>query len=213
MLSENLRRRLKGIEQADSLAFDFHKWMHVQYDAGCVLIRSAELHRAAYSMRPAYLQHSSRGLGGGEDWPCDLGPELSRCFRALKIWFAMKEHGTRKLGQLIEQNCDQAQYLTRQIQAHPELELLAPTELNIVCFRVRAAGLDEDELNHLTEEIVADVQEGGCAAMSTSRINRHVAIRVNITNHRTQRQDLDILLEAVLQAARTRGAQNSAASR
>lgn len=204
VMSEKLRRRLKGIERADSIAFDFHKWAHVQYDAACVLVRKAELQRAAYSMRPAYLQHLPRGLGAGDVWPCDLGPELSRSFRALKIWFAFREHGTRKLGEAIERNCDQAQYLARRVESEPTLELLVPCSLNIVCFRVVSPELDEAALNRLNEEIVADVQESGLAAPSTSRIHGKLAIRVNITNHRTQFRDLDIFVDAVLQAARTR---------
>jgi glutamate/tyrosine decarboxylase-like PLP-dependent enzyme len=202
MLSEGLRHRLKGIEKADSLGFDFHKWAHVQYDAACVLVRRADLHRAAYSMRPPYLHHFARGIGGGDVWPCELGPELSRSFRALKIWFAFKEHGTRRLGQLVDQNCRQAQYLTRRIESEPQLELLAPTSLNIVCFRVRVDGLDEAELNRVNEETVQDVQERGVAVPSTCRINGRLAIRVNITNHRTQLSDLDILVDALLEAAR-----------
>lgn len=211
VLSESLRPRLKGLEQADSIAFDFHKWAHVQYDAGCVLVRNAELQRATYSMRPAYLQPSERGLSRGNIWPCDLGPELSRSFRALKIWFALKEHGTCKLAKCIERNCDQAQYLARRVAREPILELVAPCTLNIVCFRVMVPGLDEAALDRLNEEIVADLQESGVAAPSTSRIRGQLAIRVNITNHRTDFGDLDILVDATLEAAAGRGAVMEAA--
>jgi glutamate/tyrosine decarboxylase-like PLP-dependent enzyme len=204
MMSDRLRSRLKGIEKADSLAFDLHKWAHVQYDAGCVLVRSGDAYRAAYSMRPAYLQHISRGLSAGEDWPCDFGPELSRSFRALKVWFAFKEHGTRRIGELIDQNCAQAQYLAKRIASEPELELLAPVSLNIVCFRLLGAGMDAAGLDKFNENVVADVQESGVAAPSTTRIKRQLAIRVNITNHRTQRADLDTLVDAVLKAGRLR---------
>jgi glutamate/tyrosine decarboxylase-like PLP-dependent enzyme len=206
VLSESLRPRLRGIERADSLAFDFHKWAHVQYDAGCVLVRNAELQRATYSMRPAYLQHSERGLSRGDVWPCDLGPELSRSFRALRIWFAFKEHGTRKLAKCIERNCDQAQYLAGRVAREPLLELLVPCTLNIVCFRTRALGLDDAGLDRLNEEIVADLQESGVAAPSTSRIRGRLAIRVNITNHRTEFGDMDILVDSVLRAVVARGA-------
>jgi aromatic-L-amino-acid/L-tryptophan decarboxylase len=206
VLSDALRPRLKGIERADSLAFDFHKWMHVQYDAGCVLVRRGDLHRAAYATRPAYLEHLPKGLAGGVDWPCDYGPELSRSFRALKVWFAMKQHGTRKLGQLIEQNCAQARHLNARLLKEPELEILAPAHLNIVCFRYRDPSLTEQELDVLNEEIVGDLQEQGIAAPSTSRIGGRLAIRVNITNHRTRRADLDLLVDSVLQIARIRSA-------
>jgi len=214
MLSETLRPRLKGIERADSLAFDFHKWAHVQYDAGAVLVRRGDLQRAAFSMQPDYLEHSERGLGGGGDWPCDYGIELSRGFRALKIWFALKQHGTRKLARAIEANCVQARYLAERIEREPEIELLSPALLNIVCFRVHPAGMDDEAaLDRLNREIVADLQESGIAAPSTTRINGRGAIRVNITNHRTELNDLDMLIDAVLERARARRSQNSEVSR
>jgi glutamate/tyrosine decarboxylase-like PLP-dependent enzyme len=176
----------------------------VQYDAACVLVRDGELQRAAYSMRPAYLHHLSRGLGAGNVWPCDLGLELSRSFRALKIWFAFKQHGTRKLAHAIECNCDQAKYLADRVNSEAELELLAPCSLNIVCFRALAPGMNPASVDHLNEQVVADLQESGMAAPSTSRIRGQLVIRVNITNHRTQFQDLDMFVEALLKAARKR---------
>lgn len=205
VLNEKLRARVAGVERADSVAFDFHKWANVQYDAGCVLVRDAKLQQAAYSTRPSYLQHLQRGLSGGDVWPCDLGPELSRSFRALKVWFTLKEHGAPRLGEIIERNCEQALYLAERVTAAPGLELLTPCTLNIVCFRVRAAGLDEAALDRLNEDIVADVQESGAAAPSTCRVRGRLAIRVNITNHRTRIGDVDILLEAVSKAALARG--------
>ena len=93
VLDESLKHLVSGIELADSIAYDFHKWMYVQYDAGCVLVRRGDLHRAAFSTRPAYLEGSDRGLAGGGTWFCEYGIELSRSFRALKVWFALKEFG------------------------------------------------------------------------------------------------------------------------
>ena len=203
-LTESIRPRLKGLERADSLAFDFHKWAQVQYDAGCILVRKGELQRAAFSMRPAYLKKMSRGLGAGENWPCDYGPELSRSFRALKIWFALKEVGLEKIARIIEQNCEQARYLEQLVSGEPNLELLAPVSLNIVCFRFPQEGLDGEALDDLNANIVADVQEAGIAAPSTTRIHGRLAIRVNITNHRTRREDLEVLVKGVLAKARER---------
>jgi aromatic-L-amino-acid/L-tryptophan decarboxylase len=204
VFSEELRPLVSGIGQADSIAFDFHKWMHVPYDAGCILVRDGDLHRSTFSARPSYLGELPRGLAGGEHWPCDFGPELSRGFRALKIWFALKEHGTRRFGQLIAQNCSQARYLAERICAEAELELLAPVSLNIVCFRYRAPEIDERGLDCLNENLVQDLQESGVAAPSTTRIRGRLAIRVNITNHRCRRADLDLLVSTVLAAGRKR---------
>ncbi len=204
IMSDRLKPRLADIERANSLAFDFHKWMHVSYDAGCVLVRRSDLHHAAFAMHAPYLAPQQRGLAGGEPWFCDFGPELSRGFRALKVWFALKEHGTRKLGRAMEANCRLAQELGAQIRDHPDLELLAPVALNIVCFRYGHAGLAPADLDRLNSEIVADLQESGLAAPSTTRLGGRTAIRVNITNHRTRPADLAVLIDAVVAIGRRR---------
>lgn len=192
ILCEEIRPRLKGLECADSLAFDFHKWLHVNYDAGCVLIRSGELHLQAFSGRPEYLAGAGQGLAAGSPWPVDYGPELSRGFRALKIWAHLLEHGTEKIAAAISRNCAQARYLGNRVEESSEFELLAPVALNIVCFRY----VDEEiaNLDLLNERIVIELQQSGIAAPSTTHLKGQLAIRVNITNHRTDFNDLDILL-------------------
>lgn len=204
VLSPELKGRLAGLEEADSLAFDFHKWMQVPYDAGCILIRDAALQQAAFAGRQAYLAAAARGLAGGEPWFCDLGLELSRGFRALKVWFTMKEHGLRRLGEVVARNCAQARYLAERVGASTELELMAPAALNIVCFRFLASGLAEQALDDLNAGIVIELQERGVAAPSTTKLKGRLAIRVNLTNHRTRLADLDVLLEAVLAAGQAR---------
>ncbi len=200
VLSDVVRPRLNGMERADSLAFDFHKWLHVNYDAGCVLIRDRDAHLRAFSERPDYLAAAERGLAAGNPWPVDFGPELSRGFRALKIWAHLLEHGTDKLGAAITRNVEQAGWLGAKIDATPDLELLAPATLNIVCFRYAPAGTDD--LDALNEAIVIELQENGTAVPSTTRINGKLAIRVNLTNHRTTRPDLDLLLTEILRIGR-----------
>src|ERR1700722_12678608 len=138
MLAPDLAPRLEGIERADSLAFDFHKWGQVPYDAGYILVRDGVLHRNAFASPAAYLKRVERGLAAGSPWPCDFGPDLSRGFRALKTWFTLKVYGTDALGAVISHTCALARYLESRILATPELELLAPVELNIVCFCYRA---------------------------------------------------------------------------
>ncbi|WP_457650664.1 pyridoxal phosphate-dependent decarboxylase family protein [Profundibacter sp.] len=191
VLSETLRPRLKGIGRANSLAFDFHKWLHVNYDAGFVLVRDGAAHLAAFSSRPDYLQAAKRGLAAGNPWPVEYGPELSRGFRALKIWAQLVEHGTDRLGAMISKNCAQARYLARLVQDHPVLTLLAPVASSIVCFRYG----DSDAVNG---EIVMQLQESGIAAPSVTTLDGKTAIRVNITNHRTRNSDLDLLVDEVV---------------
>jgi aromatic-L-amino-acid decarboxylase len=197
ILTPEFEAQLAPIARADSVAFDFHKWLHVPYDAGCVLIKDEAAHKKTFSARREYLAGQARGLAGGDFWPCDYGPELSRGFRALKIWFTLKTYGIQQFGQLIAQNCRQAVYLGRRVQQTDKLELLAPISLNIVCFRYCAPGLTETEQNSMNLTIVAELQLQGIAAPSTTRLGGKTAIRVALTNHRTRTEDLDILVAAV----------------
>jgi aromatic-L-amino-acid decarboxylase len=194
ILSPAIAPLLKGIEDADSIALDFHKWGQVPYDAGFLMVRDGERHRQAFAAPAAYLRRETRGLAAGSLWPCDLGPDLSRGFRALKTWFTLKTYGTEKLGAVITRTCALAGYLEARILAEPRLELLAPVNLNIVCFRYRAA--DADKVNG---GIVIDIQESGIAAPSTTVLDGQLAIRAAIVNHRTDSGDIDALISAVLE--------------
>lgn len=200
ILSSEYRTALAGIEKADSLAFDFHKWLHVQYDAACVLIRDGAAHRATFNATEDYLQKIG-GAAAGAPWFCEYGPELSRGFRALNVWFTIKEHGLTRLGKNITRNCRQAQYLCRLVDRHPNLELLAPVSLNIVCFRYRMPAMSREELDTMNRELIVLVQESGVAVVSQTRINGNIAIRVNITNHRTRSADMRILIAALEELA------------
>ena len=195
ILSKTVKERLVGLNRSDSLAFDFHKWLQVNYDAGCVLIRSKEKHLQSFSGRAEYLSGVNKGLAAGELWPVDLGPELSRGFRALKVWAHILEHGVDKLGACIDENCRQAAYLGEKVEQSAQFELLAPVALNIVCFRFLSKA--ESNLDNLNRDIVVALQERGIAAPSTTLLDGKLAIRVNITNHRTDIQDLDLLLKEI----------------
>jgi aromatic-L-amino-acid decarboxylase len=202
MLAPDVAPLLAGIERADSLAFDFHKWGQVPYDAGFLLVRDGARHMDAFAAPAAYLRREARGLAGGSPWPCDFGPDLSRGFRALKTWFTFQVLGADRIGQAISLTCRLAHYLEGRIAAHPELELLAPVALNIVCFRF--IGAPEGELDSLNGAIVADLQESGIAAPSTTTVGGKLAVRAAIVNHRTREQDIDAMLAALLQFARRR---------
>jgi aromatic-L-amino-acid decarboxylase len=199
-LSPMLRPKLAGMERARSIAFDFHKWAQVPYDAGCILVRDQAEQLATFASDAAYLAPGARGLAANAPWPCDLGPDLSRGFRALKVWFTVQSFGADRLGAVAERSCAVARHLADRIAAEPELELLAPVPLNIVCFRYRApAGQDADALN---TAIVEDIQEAGLAAPSTTRLNGAVAIRAAFVNHRSRAEDADALADVVLAAGR-----------
>ena len=200
-LAPDARNQVVGMERADSLALDLHKWMYMPYEIGCVLVRREEDHRNAFSLTPAYLSHGEggRGMTGGDlPWSSDYGYQLSRGFRALKAWMSLKEHGIRKFGRLIQQNIDQARYLAELIDAAPELELAAPVTLNVVCFRYVKPGLDGAGLDALNKQFLVELQEQGIAAPSGTIIGGKYVLHVAHTNHRSQREDFDILVRQVV---------------
>lgn len=197
MLSDALRPRFAGVERSDSLAFDFHKWMHVPYDAGFLLTRDGAEQYAAFASDAAYLTRAPTGLAAGEDWPCDYGPDLSRGARALKTWFTIKSLGTDAIAEAMEDDCALAQALADKVEAETELERLAPLGLNIVVFRYRHA--DSDRVNRA---IIETLHAEGRVAPSLTLIRGQAAIRAAIVNHRTDIQDVDALIASVLAAGR-----------
>ena len=201
-LSPEVKYLVDGIERADSIAFDFHKWMYINYEAGCVLIRNREDHFEAFNLTADYIAHQDRGVGSGELWYGLYGPQLSRGFKALKIWMSIKEHGVNKYGRLIHQNIQQARYLTKLIEKKDYLELLAPTSMNIVNFRYNDKKSNSDALNKLNEEILFQLQESGIAVPSSTTINGNLAIRVAITNYRSKKEDFAMLINSVMEIAK-----------
>jgi aromatic-L-amino-acid decarboxylase len=195
------RHLVAGMERADSLAFDLHKWMNLAYPVGCVLVRDAVAQRRTFSLTPSYLAHGEgeRGLTGVDvPWLSDYGFELSRGFHALKVWMALKEHGADKFGRLIQQNIDQARYLASLVEATPELELALPVALNIVCLRYVRPGLDDAALDDLNKRIELELQERGIAVPSVSTIGGRKYLHVAVANHRSRREDFDLLVREVV---------------
>jgi len=188
---------LAGLQRADSLAFDLHKWMYLPYDVGCVIVRDAEMHRRAFALTPAYLS----AMPGGPSHPdsfADRGIELTRRFRALKVWLSLKEHGVTRFAQQIRRNIDQAHYLAASLQAHPDTELVVPVSLNVVCFRYVAGGLHPEALDELNRELLVRLQTSGVALPSHTVLDGRFTIRAAITNHRSRYEDLDLLLAEVV---------------
>ncbi len=205
VLSPRLAHRLAGIERADSIALDFHKWAQVPYDAGFLLVRDPAAHRATFAGEAAYLRRADAGLAGGEWWPCDLGPDLSRGFRALKTWFTLKTYGLDALGGVVDRCCELAEALAGCIAALDELELLAPVELNVVCFRYCGSGAGRPaDLDRLNAAIVEDLHIEGRVAPSLTTLEGKTAIRAAIVNHRTERDDIEALITGVIAAGRRR---------
>lgn len=201
-LSPDSSHLVDGLERADSLAFDLHKWLYVQYDCGCALIRTKDEHRDTFSVIPSYLRHLDRGLASGPLNFSEYGVQLSRSFRALRAWMALKTEGADRYGQQIEQNIRQAQYLTKLVTEHEQLELLAPTAMNIVNFRFTDKSLSGDCINEdhddLNAEILMRLHERGIATPSSTVLNNCFSIRVAICNHRSRRADFAALTDNVV---------------
>ncbi|HVP60420.1 MAG TPA: pyridoxal-dependent decarboxylase [Myxococcaceae bacterium] len=201
-LSPRLAAQVQGLERADSIAFDLHKWGAVPYGVGCVLVRDAEAHRRTFQASPAYLAPHPRGVSAVEYAGHEMGPELSRPFRALGPWMAFQEHGLERLRAAVEKNVEQAARVAARVRREPELELTAPVPLNVVTFRYRGKGLSDAQLDALNAEVVMRIQESGVAVPSTTRLRDRTVIRLAIVNHRTLDEDLDLLVDAVLETGR-----------
>ena len=162
-----------------------------------MLVRDRRAHREAFALTPEYLEKTERGLASGALWFSEYGLQLSRGFRALKVWLSIKEHGLDRFGRLIDRNIAQAHELAALVQAEPGLELLAPVATNIVCFRYNPGGLSDEQLNALNEELLIRLHESGIAAPSYTTLDGRYCLRAAIVNYRTTSADLPVLVGAV----------------
>lgn len=203
VLSPRLRPLLAGLERADSLVFDLHKWMYLQFDVACVLVRSKEAHREAFAYQTEYLAQARRGLASRSSMFSEYGVELSRSFRALKVWLNLKTYGTERFAGLIEQNAAQAQHLAARVDAEPELERLAPVSLHVVCLRyVGQQNASPEQLDAWNRELLCRLHESGVAVPSYTTLHGRYCLRVCINNHRTRTEDLDAFVDEVLRLGR-----------
>jgi aromatic-L-amino-acid/L-tryptophan decarboxylase len=198
VLAENIKPLLTGMERADSIALDLHKWMHIPFEAGCAIVRSDKAHRNAFSLTPEYLAHETRGLAAGHIWFSEYGLQLSRQFRALKVWMSIKEHGLDRFGRMIARNTEQAQYFGQLVENESTMELLAPIGLDIVCFRFNPGGLENEQLNALNKEILMQLHEQGIAVPSYTTLQGRYCLRIAIANHRSRQEDFDLLAREVV---------------
>ena len=192
------KEQLSCLEFADSIAFDLHKWMSVPYEAGVILVKNANEHRNSFELQPDYISNHERGISAGPEITSNFGFDLSRNFKALKVWMTMKEHGIDKFIRIIRQNITQAKYLSMRIVQNIQLELMAPVSTNIVCFRFNP-GIAEMDLNELNKEILMHLHEKGIAAPSYARLKDQYCLRVANVNHRSVKEDFDLLIKAVVE--------------
>jgi aromatic-L-amino-acid decarboxylase len=197
-LAPSVRRLFAGIEFADSVALDPHKWLYLPMGTGSVLYRDPATARAAFAHGAEYTR--TIGLERDEAFAFwDYGPELSRPFRALELWFLMKYAGARRIAEAIERNIACAKYFERLVNSSSDFEMLAPVELSIFCFRYKNA---KGDLNALNETILIALQKAGSSYLSNANLRGNFALRGCVLNYRTTEQDMDRLLEDVRKAAK-----------
>jgi glutamate/tyrosine decarboxylase-like PLP-dependent enzyme len=201
-LSDALRPQVAGLERADSVGFDLHKWGSLPFECACLLVRDGDAHRDAFAAPASYLAAASRGPAAGGLPFADRGLDLTRGFKALKVWMQWKADGVDRLVRVIEQNVAQTRHLAGRVEAHPSLELMAPAPLNVACFRFVAAGLDDDALDAVNGEILVRMQERGIAVPSSTRLGGRFALRVANVNHRARTADLDAVVDATVALGR-----------
>jgi glutamate/tyrosine decarboxylase-like PLP-dependent enzyme len=196
-LCPELRASLAGLQRADSLAFDLHKWMYLPNDVGCVFVKDAAAHRDAFVSAPSYLAQPDREDACGTKF-ADYGIELTRRFRALKVWTGLKAHGVSGFERQIRANLRQAAYLAARVEQQPDLELAAPVSLNVICFRYVAPLVSEEGLNAINQAILNRLQAGGVVFVSHTTLGGRFVLRAAVTNHRSREEDLDVLVDTVV---------------
>ena len=204
-LTDALRPRFAGIERADSVALDPHKWLYTPHSGGAVVVRDFEALSAAFALDPSYTHEDKDLTGHGIDYYA-YGPQFSRGFHALKVWVSLLAHGWDAYQRRIVHDCELAAYLYRRAEAHPELEAVGEQSLSIACFRYvppdwAGEGV-EDRLNRLNERLMTELQWSGRVFPSNAVLNGRFVIRACIVNYRTEAEDVDALVEEAVRLGR-----------
>jgi glutamate/tyrosine decarboxylase-like PLP-dependent enzyme len=193
-LSHLHRNLVDGLEMADSVALDLHKWLQVPFGVGAAVVRRKTDQSDTFAAHGDYLEMKPRGLIVG-DFFGDYGIDLSRGLSALKVWMTFKEQGRAKIGRMIDHTIELARGAAARAEAEPQMERMAPCPINVACFRFWDASLSDAALDAINNEIMLQLQEDGSAVMSDTQIGGEVAIRMAISNHRTVKSDVDEVLD------------------
>jgi aromatic-L-amino-acid decarboxylase len=199
ILTDDLRPLFAGIERADSIAFDPHKWLYTPHSGGCLLVRDVQQLAESFSVHASYIHQDIEATGRGTDI-AQMGPQFSRGFQALKVWVSLLAHGRAAYAQRISHDAALARYLDARATERPDFEVVAPTVLSICCFRFvprhlpARAGRDE-YLDELNERVMTELQLDGRAYCSNAVLNGRFVLRACIVNFRTEAPEIDRLLD------------------
>jgi aromatic-L-amino-acid decarboxylase len=193
--------KFTGMDLADSLSLDPHKWLYQPLDCGCLLYRDVDAAHAAFAHTGDYAKALTDDPVEGFAF-FEESLELSRRFRALRLWLSLRYHGLRAFRAAIQKDLDMAQRLATAIARQPDLQLLAPVELSAVCFRYIGTGsLSEEELNRQNAVILKRVVQRCHVYLSNATLRGKFCLRACIVNHRTSEADVDSVIPEVLAAA------------
>ena len=200
-LSERGRKLLTGIESADSVVLDPHKWFYCPFEAGCVIVRKGQLLPETFHILPEYMRDVAREAR--EVNFCDYGLQLTRSFRALKVWMTVKTFGARRLKQIINQCLDLTEYAAKRFRDSPQFEIITPPSLGIFTFRYVPAKLRAGDariealLNEVNQKLVAKIISGRKLAISSTQLGSRYVLRFCVLNHRTRQEDIDQALRLI----------------
>jgi aromatic-L-amino-acid decarboxylase len=202
ILAPDLRPLLKGIERADSIAFDPHKWLYTPLSGGCALFRNISHAYDSFHTEASYTVEDTERTGTTFDFGSH-GPQWSRGFSALKIWLSLLAHGEDAYARRISHDAELARYLASRVEVHPALLLAAPPSLGVCCFRYvppdlkRSGAGREAYLDELNARLMTDVQLDGRAYCSNAILGERFVLRACIVNFRTEAEDVDALIDVV----------------
>ncbi|MFW9994721.1 MAG: pyridoxal phosphate-dependent decarboxylase family protein [Candidatus Odinarchaeota archaeon] len=200
-LIEEGRQKLRGIELADSITLDPHKWLLLPYDIGCIIVKDLQALEGAFSIVPSYLEEPSRNENSSFTNYYKRGIQLSRQFRALKVWMALKYHGTDFFAQNIEVNCKMALLFYSKINGSENFETLPPPELSVVCFRFKPSGFSEEEISVLNKRLYCKLKAAGNAFFSSVIVRQKYYLRACFINYRTTPNDVELAHEEIVKTA------------
>ena len=205
ILADSARKLFSGMEQADSIALDPHKWLYLPVDVGCVIYRDPDAARAAFAQEAEYTRMF--GEEAEEVFVCwDYGPELSRRFRALKVWMLLKGVGFDRLSEAIESNLACARHLESMVRASDDFEMATPVELSIFCFRYlprRLRNESPDAVDAFNQRLLVALQRDGSSYLSNATLGGRFALRGCVLNYRTTLRDMETLLDDLRRVAKS----------
>ncbi len=196
---ESVGHLFRGMEKADSVVINPHKWLYVPFEAACILVKEPEKLRKTFSLIPDYLR--SNDDSGGRIDLMEYQLPLTKSFKALKVWMTLKAYGARRLRETIQGDIDNAQYLAELAEESDDFELMAPVPLSIACFRYRPDEMSEEDAENLNRKLAHAIEQDGRIFLTATKINGITALRTCFINPRTTKKDVEQILEVIRDVA------------